>query len=100
MKDPVSLFTGREEELKDLHAKILGSSENPTGGIGKTELVRQYIKKYSESFPDIVWFNAENNDILAATFNTLAKDTLRILSTRMAKENVCLYLIMPKGISI
>ena len=54
VKKPVDLFTGRRQELEDVHRRIQRSSREVTlisqmtsisglGGIGKTELARQYI---------------------------------------------------------
>ncbi|WP_410543514.1 tetratricopeptide repeat protein [Wolbachia endosymbiont of Aedes albopictus] len=90
VKKPVSLFTGRKEELIDLHNKIQRSREKVTvisqitsigglGGIGKTELARQYIQEYSQGYYDnIVWINAESEVSIIESFNRLAKDKLKI----------------------
>ncbi|MFT4314720.1 MAG: FxSxx-COOH system tetratricopeptide repeat protein [Wolbachia pipientis] len=90
VKKPVSLFTGRKEELTDLHNKIQRSREKITiisqitsisglGGIGKTELARGYIQEYSKDYyNDVIWINAESEVSLVESFNRLAKDKLKI----------------------
>ncbi|WP_143688847.1 tetratricopeptide repeat protein [Wolbachia endosymbiont of Laodelphax striatellus] len=90
VKKPVNLFTGREEELIDLHNKIQRSSEKVTvisqitsisglGGIGKTELAKQYIQDYSKDYyNDVIWINAESEVTLVESFTRLAKNKLKI----------------------
>ncbi|KAG8236294.1 hypothetical protein J437_LFUL016074 [Ladona fulva] len=90
VKGPVELFTGRKQELSDLHRKIQRSSGKQTvisqmtsisglGGIGKTELSRQYIHEHSKSYDDnVIWINGENEGTLIESFHRLAKDELGI----------------------
>ncbi|WP_264374742.1 tetratricopeptide repeat protein [Wolbachia endosymbiont (group B) of Carcina quercana] len=90
VKKPVSLFTGRREELIDLHNKIQRSREKITvisqitsisglGGIGKTELARQYVQEYSKNYYDnVIWINGESEVALIESFTRLAKDKLKI----------------------
>lgn len=88
VKDPVELFTGREEELDNLHI-VLGRSQgrnNPTvisqmtsisglGGVGKSELARRYAQKYSSNYDgNVIWINAENRGTLESSFLNLAQD--------------------------
>ncbi len=90
VKKPVILFAGRREELIDLHNKIQRSSEKVTvisqitsisglGGIGKTELARQYVQEYSKDcYDNVIWINAESEIALVESFTRLAKDKLKI----------------------
>ncbi|WP_341814031.1 tetratricopeptide repeat protein [Wolbachia endosymbiont (group B) of Dendrolimus pini] len=90
VKKPVILFAGRREELIDLHNKIQRSSEKVTvisqitsisglGGIGKTELARQYVQEYSKDcYDNVIWINAESEIALIESFTRLAKNKLRI----------------------
>ncbi|WP_264337581.1 tetratricopeptide repeat protein [Wolbachia endosymbiont (group B) of Dolichovespula media] len=90
VKKPVILFAGRREELIDLHNKIQRSSEKVTvisqitsisglGGIGKTELARQYVQEYSKDcYDNVIWINAESEIALVESFTRLAKNKLRI----------------------
>ncbi|WP_341818056.1 ankyrin repeat domain-containing protein [Wolbachia endosymbiont (group A) of Andrena fulva] len=86
VKKPVILFAGRREELIDLHNKIQCSSEKVTvisqitsisglGGIGKTELARQYVQEYSKDcYDNVIWINAESEIALVESFTRLAKN--------------------------
>ncbi|WP_367363652.1 tetratricopeptide repeat protein [Wolbachia endosymbiont (group B) of Scrobipalpa ocellatella] len=90
VKKPVILFAGRREELIDLHNKIQLNSEKVTvisqitsisglGGIGKTELARQYVQEYSKDcYDNVIWINAESEIALVESFTRLAKDKLKI----------------------
>ncbi|WP_265017002.1 ankyrin repeat domain-containing protein [Wolbachia endosymbiont (group B) of Endotricha flammealis] len=90
VKEPVDLFSGREEELSDLHNKIQRSSEKVTvisqmtsisglGGIGKTELARKYVHDHGNDYDgNIIWINAESYQTLAESFLRLAQDNLGI----------------------
>lgn len=74
--DPVSSFTGRKQTLEDIHdilkkknvAVICGF-----GGIGKSELVRAYGKKYSKFYhKNILWINSETYSDIVTSFRGLA----------------------------
>ena len=61
-KDPVETFVGREKDLEELHRIIKERGEGAitgvvgTGGIGKTELARMYVKKHKADYPaGIFW---------------------------------------------
>ncbi|KAF6209974.1 hypothetical protein GE061_015729 [Apolygus lucorum] len=82
---PTEFFVGREEELKDLHSKTLRrSSKNSvnitvicgSGGMGKTQLGRQYTYLQCVATPrvftHIIWLNAENEKLLLDSFMRLA----------------------------
>ena len=89
VKKPVSLFTGRKEELVDLHNKIQRSQEKITvisqitsisglGGIGKTELARQYVQEYSKDYYDnVIWINGESEVAITESFNRLVNGKLK-----------------------
>lgn len=130
MKKPVILFAGRREELIDLHNKIQLNSEKVTvisqitsisglGGIGKTELARQYVQEYSKDcYDNVIWINAESEIALVESFTRLAKDKLKIdtkdangkeKDIRSIVEEVynflvivkaCLFLMMPRKVII
>ena len=90
IKEPVSLFTGRKQELSDLHSKIQRGSEKVTvisqmtsisglGGVGKTELAREYINEHSQDYDNnVIWIDAESEVTLKESFRRLAEDKLRI----------------------
>ncbi|CAL8068897.1 unnamed protein product [Orchesella dallaii] len=93
--NPTRLFTGRMKELRELHEKLQKSKNKPAvvsqmtsvaglGGIGKTELARMFIQKYSEEFNNnVIWISAETEDTLAESFRRLATDYLKL-----AQKNV------------
>jgi len=59
-------FVGRENELLRLHKELTRGKQVAIagmGGIGKTELAIQYIKKFTEVYEGIVWFNARETNI-------------------------------------
>ena len=83
------MFTGRRVELTDVHSKIQRSSEKVTvisqmtsinglGGIGKTQLERQYIDDHCKEYDNIIWVNAESDITLLESFHRLAQDKLNI----------------------
>ena len=96
LKSPVASFTGREEELKDLHSKVQRSSTDSRttikrgysgsttvivgpGGVGKSELARKYAHKHYQDYDgNVIWINAESHETLAESFYRLAKDELGI----------------------
>lgn len=57
---PSPAFYGREIELDELH-KLLAENEHCTvslygmGGIGKSTLVRQYVKKHADDWEAVLW---------------------------------------------
>lgn len=100
VKEPVELFTGREQELVDLHKAITRSKETPTvisqrtsisglGGIGKTELARKYAQNRGKEDYDnnVVWINAESATSLENSFLDLAKDNRVGIPTKDVDSN-------------
>lgn len=63
-------FTGRQEVLQSLHSFISSAKRDKngsatvvihgTGGIGKTQLVREYAYAHEAAFTSIIWINAES----------------------------------------
>ncbi|XP_077289664.1 uncharacterized protein LOC143913639 [Arctopsyche grandis] len=90
VKETVESFTGRDDELEDLHKKIRRGRtvQSQTTvicglpGMGKTELVRGYIQKHSQRFENIVlWIDGKSQDSMEDSFRRLAKDELKIATT-------------------
>lgn len=80
---PDELFTGRNDELHQLHTSLhrnADKSQNTIlsqttiivglGGIGKTQLVRKYAQKYEHEHQHIIWINTET---LRYSFQQVAK---------------------------
>ncbi|MEM9292331.1 MAG: tetratricopeptide repeat protein [Acidobacteriota bacterium] len=67
-------FKGREEELEELHRRLAGNTEEPvaiqalaaTGGIGKSELAREYAYVHASRYQCIAWLRAETVEELQA----------------------------------
>ncbi|WP_353271775.1 tetratricopeptide repeat protein [Wolbachia endosymbiont (group A) of Nomada goodeniana] len=90
VRNPVGSFTGRTEELRELHKLIQKSQGVATvishlasisglGGIGKTELVRKYIEKHNKDYDNnIIWINAETYETMVQSFLRLAKGLLGV----------------------
>ena len=63
-------FTGRKEALAHLHSCVLsshGTNESSSvvvihgmGGVGKTQLAREYTYRYGSSFDSVWWIDAQN----------------------------------------
>ncbi len=73
-------FTGREELLQQLHARLATNNTaalaqthaiNGLGGIGKTQLALEYAYRYQQDYRLIFW-------IMAATLETLLADFVRL----------------------
>ena len=67
-----SNFIGRETELAKLYENIQTANQVAIcavagmGGLGKSELAKQYISKYQESYPGgICWLNATEDDFVS-----------------------------------
>lgn len=55
---PKEFFIGRDAEIKDIHTRLQQSSVlflHGIGGIGKSELAKQYAKKYQSEYDTIIF---------------------------------------------
>jgi len=87
-------FTGREEILKTLCERLtttnIGSDgESPSaiivlgiGGVGKTQLARQYAYKYCSRHTSISWINSMGLETTYASFLELARRIVQHYATR------------------
>ena len=58
--EPCSYFSGREEEMEDLHNKLNTHKHiivRGIPGIGKSQLVIAYAKQYADEYADILYIN-------------------------------------------
>ncbi len=89
--DPLTSFTGRTEELEQLHTALQNKQDGShfavisqmasisgLGGIGKTQLARQYVHKYGHNYESIIWIDAETRESMGNCFRRLCKDCLKI----------------------
>ena len=65
---PCFYFTGRKEILKELHKRFFTKRNNPSvkiqvitglGGVGKSEIAKEYASRYGNKYKYIWWINAE-----------------------------------------
>jgi hypothetical protein len=76
-------FVAREKELSKMH-ELLHDHSNRTcvvlyglGGIGKTQLAIEYIRRHKEKYKAIFWLNANDQDSLKLSFRDVAQQVLK-----------------------
>ena len=78
---PVPSFTGRAEELQDIHSKLsnlkinsIGVAVTGLGGVGKSELVKRYCQEYITYYENnILWINSETKISIESSFENIAE---------------------------
>jgi hypothetical protein len=76
-------FVAREKELSKVHELLHGHSSRSCvalhglGGIGKTQLTIEYIRRYKEKYTAIFWLNANDQDSLKLSFRDVAQQVLK-----------------------
>ena len=74
--DPIPHFVGRDAELEELHRKLQARRRvavHGLGGIGKTQLVVQYLHRRRAEYPDgVFWVRAEQETGLVGDLASLA----------------------------
>ncbi|XP_037043841.1 uncharacterized protein LOC119079868 [Bradysia coprophila] len=58
------------------------------GGIGKTQLVKQFIKENKEFYRNVVWINSQSRESIEKEFKTLAESELDLSLNVDGKERV------------
>ena len=79
-----SQFVAREKELSKMHELLHGRGRSSRsgvvlhglGGIGKTQLAIEYIRKHKEKYTAIFWLNANDKDSLRQSFREIARKIL------------------------
>lgn len=72
-------FVAREEELAIMHEKLNGHTGRRTvvihglGGMGKTQLAVEYMKRHREDYSALLWLNARDETSLGQSFRDVAK---------------------------
>ena len=86
---PVPYFFGRNEELKSIESNLsnIGSVVSLTGftGIGKTQIIRQYLSKNLDNYK-IIWFFDCNLDLSYQFLNLAKQINLKICN----KSSTCI----------
>ena len=75
----------REKELLKIHELLHGYGHGSRsavvlhglGGIGKTQLAIEYIRKHKEKYTAIFWLNANDEDSLRLSFRGIAQQVLK-----------------------
>jgi hypothetical protein len=76
-------FVAREKELSKMHELLHGHSSRSCvvlhglGGIGKTQLTIEYIRRHKEKYTAIFWLNANDRDSLKLSFRDVAQQVLK-----------------------
>ena len=76
-------FVAREKELSNIHELLHGHSNRTCvvlyglGGIGKTQLAIEYIRRHKEKYTAVFWLNANNQDSLKLSFRDVAQQVLK-----------------------
>lgn len=76
-------FVAREKELSKMY-ELLHAHSNRTyvvlyglGGIGKTQLAIEYIRRHKEKYTAIFWLNANDQNSLKLSFRDVAQQLLK-----------------------
>lgn len=76
-------FVAREQELSKMHELLYGHSSRAAvvlhglGGIGKTQLAVEYVRRHKEKHTAIFWLNANDEDSLQLSFRSIARQVLQ-----------------------
>lgn len=76
-------FVAREQELSKMHELLHGHSSRAAvvlhglGGIGKTQLAVEYVRRHKEKHTAIFWLNANDEDSLQLSFRGIAQQVLQ-----------------------
>ncbi|KAI1173201.1 hypothetical protein F4777DRAFT_558875 [Nemania sp. FL0916] len=79
----VPRFVSREKELSQMDAILRKTGERRTvilhglGGMGKTQLTREYIRRHRTHFSAALWLNANDTASLRLSFERVAQSILR-----------------------
>jgi DNA transposition AAA+ family ATPase len=74
-------FVGRESQLREIEEHMRDNSQRlccvalcGLHGMGKTQIARRYIELHAESYPVIIWLNADSEHTLEGQFHRMAVD--------------------------
>ncbi|MEU2288402.1 FxSxx-COOH system tetratricopeptide repeat protein [Streptomyces sp. NPDC013178] len=73
-------FTGRDATLRELRQRLTSAGDvamqvvHGLGGVGKTQLAVEYAYRYLSKYRFVAFVNAEDPDLVASQFASLARD--------------------------
>lgn len=76
-----AVFTGRDEAMEKLRRQVTGGSTtvilpvalHGLGGVGKTQLAREYAHRFSADYDLVWWINAESTEFIDEALAELAR---------------------------
>ncbi|TAE14472.1 MAG: hypothetical protein EAZ95_09880, partial [Bacteroidetes bacterium] len=87
---PTGVFVGREQVLQDLHTCLQKSLPtvlvNGLGGIGKTTLAKEYIRRHIDTYTHIVWVEQTTTSIEAFTNDITLRQNLQLAFQQETEE--------------
>lgn len=72
-------FVARQAELREMSQLLQGHDARSIvvlcglGGIGKTQLAREFMKRYKEKYTAMFWLNAKNEESVRLSFRSIAQ---------------------------
>ena len=87
-------FVARENDLSRMHEILHGHSSRAAvvlhglGGIGKTQLAIEYVRRHKEKQTAIFWLNANDEDSLRLSFRNIARQVLKYHPSTRVLSNV------------
>lgn len=72
-------FVAREQEMIEMHELLYGHGTRSIvvlhglGGMGKSQLAVEYVRKHKEKYTAIFWLNADNADSVKLSFHDVAQ---------------------------
>ncbi|USP82006.1 hypothetical protein yc1106_09280 [Curvularia clavata] len=87
-------FVARERELLNMQELLYGHSSRSIivihglGGIGKTQLAVEYVRRYQEKYTAVFWLNANDEDSLRLSFRAIAQLILKYHPSTAVLRNI------------
>jgi hypothetical protein len=89
-----------------MHELLFGHSSRSTivlhglGGIGKTQLAVEYVRKYEARYTAVFWLNANDEDSLRLSFRAIAQQILKHHPSTAVLRNVDLQGDLDRVVSV